>query len=565
MAKIVELEIKNFRGISSYHQRLNREVICFLGRGDSRKTTILDAIKAVLSPLWNHSFYDTDFFKLNSENPIEIIASIASIPESLLAEHKYGLWIRTLCRDTGIVTDDITKGDITVLTVKLTVGSDLEPSWTVINGRAENEISISANDRSKFNCFMVSDSIDGHFSWSKGSPLNSLLKVHTSEAPKKKIVLDAIREAKEKIDKADYAHYSGVMEAIQKQAVGFGLNLEEVQTTIDFKDINLHEGKVSLHKEDVPFRLMGKGSKRLASMAIQTAISREGGIVLIDEIEQGLEPDRVRQVARTLKDENKGQVIITSHSREVAVELEAKDLSVVCVNRNSGEVRSSFLDVDNSGLQGLIRACPDAFFSQKVIVCEGATEVGVCRALDVFRLKQGREPMTFNGCAYVDGTGHSFTDRALNTRKAGLEVSVLCDSDTDQDLKPQKKDLLAENISIFECEDGNSFEDQCFNDLPWEAIDELINYVLKVHNKTDESLLASVKAKYPGEFPENWRQADTPEVRSALAKVSVTKQKEWFKRVGHGEKLGEVIFKYFENMNGTHLHKILSQLDKWIG
>ncbi|PAX99110.1 hypothetical protein CKO50_22880 [Pseudoalteromonas sp. HM-SA03] len=564
MAKIVELEIHNYRGIHSFVQRFDRDVVCLVGRGDSGKTTILEAIKSVLSPAWNLPFYDTDFYKLNSEQPIEIIASIAYVPESLISEHKYGLWIRTLCRDTGIVTDEITAGDVHVLTIKLTVGTDLEPKWTIVNGRREQEAEITAGDRSKLNCFMISDFIDSHFSWNKGNPLNSLLKMHEVEAGKEKVVLDAIREAKEKIDKADYAHFSGVMAAIKNQAASLGLNLDGIQTTLDFKDVSVKEGKVSLHKDDVPFRLMGKGSKRLASMAIQTAISRDGGIALIDEIEQGLEPDRIRQVARTLKDDNKGQVFITTHSREVATELEAKDLLVVNGNRDTGDIRTEFLDLDDSALQGVIRACPEAFFSRKVIVCEGATEVGVCRALDAYRRQQGKGPISFSDCAYVDGTGHSFTERALKTRQAGLKVSVLCDSDVDDDLKPSKDELVAEEVVIFDTSERNSFEDQAFNDLPWNAINELLEYVAKVHGKTEAALTDAVKAKYEGDFPENWQQADNEAMRKALAKASVVKKKEWFKSVGHGEMLGQVIFKYFDEITDTRLYQALNGLAEWI-
>ncbi|MEP0174590.1 MAG: ATP-binding protein [Paraglaciecola sp.] len=564
MTKIVELQINNYRGINSFYQRFDRDVICLVGRGDSGKTTILEAIKSVLSPVWNLSFYDTDFYNLNADQPIEIIASLSHVPEKLLLEEKYGLWCRTLCRETGVVIDDISAGDISVLTIKLTVDKALEPKWTVLNGRREDEIRISAGDRSKLNCFMISDFIDSHFSWNKGNPLNSLLKLHDVSADKEKIVLDAIREAKEKVDRADYAHFSGVTEAIKRQAASLGLNLDGVQTTLDFKDISLKEGKVSLHRGDVPFRLMGKGSKRLASMAIQTAISRDGGIALIDEIEQGLEPDRVKQVARTLKDENDGQVIITTHSREVAIELEAQDLLVVNTNRATGEVNSNFLDLNDSQLQGAIRACPEAFFSKKVIICEGATEVGVCRALDIYRLRVGKGPMCISDCSFVDGSGHSFTERALNTASAGLIVSVLCDSDVDGELNPSKEHLRASGVQIFDSDDGNSFEDQVFDDLPWAGILDLLNYVTEVHQKTEDSLMNSVRAKYDGEFPENWKEMDTEKMREAIAKASVVKKKEWFKSVGHGEQLGHIIFRYFEEIKTTSLYQTLSKLDNWI-
>ena len=66
--------------------------------------------------------------------------------------------------------------------------------------------------------------------------------------------------------------------------------------------------------------MYGKGSKRLLSMAIQLALAKTGGIVLIDEIEQGLEPDRIRTIINKLSQVESGQVIITTHSRGVVVE-----------------------------------------------------------------------------------------------------------------------------------------------------------------------------------------------------------------------------------------------------
>lgn len=60
--------------------------------------------------------------------------------------------------------------------VRLTIDSTLEPKWEVCSGRDIGNISISASDRAKLNIFMVSDYVDNHFAYSKGSPLYSLLR-----------------------------------------------------------------------------------------------------------------------------------------------------------------------------------------------------------------------------------------------------------------------------------------------------------------------------------------------------------------------------------------------------
>ena len=77
MSKIHTLKILNYRGIEKFEQVFsNANFICLIGRGDSGKTTILNAISAVLSPNWNYNFYDTDFHKGNIEDTIEIEVSL---------------------------------------------------------------------------------------------------------------------------------------------------------------------------------------------------------------------------------------------------------------------------------------------------------------------------------------------------------------------------------------------------------------------------------------------------------------------------------------------------------
>ena len=96
MARIYEIKINNFRGIKNFTGNFNKELICLLGRGDSGKTTILEAIANLFSTNRDPRFYDSDFFNNDTENPIIIEASILDPPEELLIEDKFGLYIRGL-------------------------------------------------------------------------------------------------------------------------------------------------------------------------------------------------------------------------------------------------------------------------------------------------------------------------------------------------------------------------------------------------------------------------------------------------------------------------------------
>jgi putative ATP-dependent endonuclease of the OLD family len=575
MTKIIQLGIKNYRGIKDLSLSFspNQNLFCLIGRGDSGKTTVLEAISSVLSPNWNLSFYDTDFYDCNVNNDIEISASLIGFPDSYLSDNKFGLYIRGFDTKTQKIIDDVISNNfpdeiIPVLTIKLIIDKSLEPQWVVSNNRDQEDKPISSADRGHLNCYLISDYVDSHFSWNKGNPLYALLKSTASvdESQNNNIIIECLRDAKKEIDKMDFAHLDEATNLVKEGAQILGLNISNIRTTLDSRELSIKDGRISLHESSIPFRLKGKGAKRLASIAIQATTVQSGGIMLIDEIEQGQEPDRIIQIARSLKENSVGQIFISTHSREVICELGAEPLLLLLKNEFNDEIIANQLTIDDEKLQSTVRACPEAFFAQKVIICEGATEVGICRALDGWRKSKHKPPMSFQNCAYVDGNGKNLIFRVNAINSAGFKTALLCDSDPSE-VNDFKSSWKNNGVAIFDCESDLCLERQVFQDLPWITILELIDYVIKVHKKTEESLLDSLKEKFSDKkrFPENWKISDTPEMREALAKASLVKEKEWFKSIYHGEALGDIIFKYFDNIEPTtHFKKMLMALSTWV-
>lgn len=570
MARIKKLSVKNYRGIKDISIEFGDEdIICFIGRGDSGKSTILDAISSVLSSSWSLIFYDTDFYDCDYDASIEIEASIIDFPEKLLSDDKYGLYARSLNLQTQEISDEIILDDLgdinPVLTIKLIVDKSLEPKWTVVNAREQEERLISAADRATINCSMISDHIDRHFSWSKGNPLFSLLKGQDSQeaASQINVVIDSLRQAKLKIDDYPFSELMGVTTLIKNQAAVFGLNISEAHTTLDFKELSIKDGRISLHENAIPFRLKGKGSKRIASFAIQTALIKNGGIMLIDEIEQGLEPDRIKQIIRVLKEQKTSQIFLTTHSREVVTELNASSLFLILKENNGSRVEVRNLDSDNDRLQKSVRACPEAFFAKKVIVCEGATEIGICRAIEKWRNSKGKEQMSFKDCAYVDGTGNTLVERSKEIKLAGINTALLCDSD-DVSLNMKKNSLKDLGINIFDCELGKCIEQQVFTDIPWGGVIELLMYVnLNFKDSFSDAFKESSVAPI-----EEW--AEDFDLRCKIVSIFNINEngksgKKWFKSIQYGEKLGEISFKYVDEMDeNCHLRKTLFALSGWI-
>lgn len=560
MPKIHSLSISNFKGINEFEQTFEqRNFICVIGRGDSGKTTILEAINLVLSSNWNVSFSDNDFHNQNIDKPIEITATLYDLPESILKESKFGLHLRGIDVNTNVINDEVYHNDIPSITIKLVVTKSLEPTWYITNERAQPDVEIKSSDRSKFNTFLVSDYIDRHFSWSKGSPLYALLKADDSAINATELILETIREAKNKVDSSTFPDLQTIIDNIKIIAQKFGVDLSKINTTIDFRDIIIKEGKINLHDENIPIRLKGKGSKRLLSIAIQLELFsvNNGGILLIDEIEQGLEPDRVQNLARILKDNQGSQVFITTHSRDVIVELDAEDLYKLSKN-------SSKLYTFKKSKQGILRSSPEAFFAKKIVLCEGATEVGIVRGINNFNYKNKDFRFSNNGVRYLDCAGDSKIQDYINLFiNNEYDVLVFCDSDNDANskIKELKQFIKDKAINSVQCESGKAIENQIFLDVDFETIKKIFELELL---EDKGSLNDSIKSKYTGAiWNDDFLSKDDLEIRNAIG-IASNKNK-WIKRIDMGALVGEICMSSLNNFKDKHLHKILTDINNWAG
>lgn len=555
MAKIHTLKISNYRGIKKLeHVFDTKSFICLIGRGDSGKTTLLQAIAAVLSPNWDYKFYDSDFYEGKIENDIVIEASLYDLPDELLTDSKYGLHKRLLTSDNQII-DDLSEEDDQsrdILTVKLVVKEDLEPQWFVTNNReSQEDMEIRHADRRRLNVFIVSDYIDRHFTWGKGTPLYSLLKMDGNDFDTNNILLKAHRDAAKSVKELSTSSSGPIIDIIgniKKTAGSLGLSLETIDAYIDFKNLLLNEGSVALHDDmGIPYRLKGKGTKRLLSIAIQLEIAKQkGGIILIDEIEQGLEPDRIKFLVRCLKESKNGQVFITTHSNNVLVELSAVDIFL----KKKEEEKLIFFDED---FQGCLRNNPNAFFAKRVLVCEGATEVGICRALDDHRISDAQDNIELLGISLVDGKGNEFIKYCTKFKEAGYDVCAFCDSDLG-DISDKKEELRDKGVIVVDCEKGNAIEQQLFQDLSWQNVISLLEYAV-VENKK-QNIFAQLDIK---DFDE---LSDTVAERERIGNKAA--KKGWFKRIDHGEKVGRIWFESLEELDGTTLGDEYEELMKWI-
>lgn len=94
----------------------------------------------LLSPVWNTTFSDLDFYNRDIDQSIVIEAIIADVPDELIDMAKYGEYSQFLMNGQVIsdIPDDVDEC-MPVLKIRLTVDSSLEPKWTVVSDREIGE------------------------------------------------------------------------------------------------------------------------------------------------------------------------------------------------------------------------------------------------------------------------------------------------------------------------------------------------------------------------------------------------------------------------------------------
>ena len=175
MARIRKIEIRHFRGIEGLDWCPAEGVNCLIGPGDSGKSSILDAIDICLGARRHYQFSDADFHNINPDKEIAISITIGELEDSLMNLESYGLYLRGFDARTGCLEDEPGLDLETVLTLKLTVESDLEPSWTLVSDRSASQDqsrNIAWADRVRLAPTRLGAASAYHLGWSRGSVLN---------------------------------------------------------------------------------------------------------------------------------------------------------------------------------------------------------------------------------------------------------------------------------------------------------------------------------------------------------------------------------------------------------
>ena len=173
----------------------------------------------------------------------------------------YGLYLRGYDEMLSMIEEEPSTENETVLTVNLSVSSDLEPSWTLVSERAAAQgqaRNLAWTDRVKLAPTRLGAYAEYHLGWRRGSVLNLLSdeRADTSVA-----LVEAAREARSAFGEQADAQLGTTLAMVEETATDLGIPYgAKVRAMLDSHSISFNGGTISLHDEaGIPCALSGSG------------------------------------------------------------------------------------------------------------------------------------------------------------------------------------------------------------------------------------------------------------------------------------------------------------------
>jgi hypothetical protein len=544
MSLIKRIEIANFRSIARLEWNPSPGINCIVAPGDSGKSSLLDAIDYCLGARRVLQVTDADFCNIDVSKPLRIAITLGALDDTLKNLETYGQYLRGMDRKTGTVVDEPEATHETVLTVELIVQGDLDPVWSLVSPRAAAQglsRNLNWSDRLRLSPTRLGSYADGNLSWRRGSILN---RISDERADTSAALAEAARQARASFGENAKDQLKETLKTVLETAKYLGIPVgDEIKAMLDAHSVSFSGGTISLHDaEGIPLRSLGLGSIRLLVAGLQRCAADKASLLLVDEVEHGLEPHRILRFLDTLgaKEDAPLQVFMTTHSPVVIRELSGEQLFVMRQIEGSHVVRLVGTDDD---IQGTIRLFPEALLAQSALVCEGASEVGLARGLDQHQVAQGRQSMTACGVGTVDGGGSNTFKRARALQQLGYRVAVWRDSDValGADATSAEKAFLQQGGKVFRWREGEALEDELFLSLSDRAVDALLAQAIEL--KESELIDAHVRSASGGARTLERIQVDaladkySDDDRRILAKAAKS-GKGWFKNISAMESIG---------------------------
>jgi putative ATP-dependent endonuclease of OLD family len=391
-----------------------------LGGGDVGKTTILDAIGLLLSPVNTSNVSDTDYYDRKIEAGFVIEAVISLPPGSGISDQLKASWPWEWTGDDLTIPrmeDDGQQTGEPVYRLRVRGTEDLELSYEIVQPDASVDafpvglrrsiglVRLGGDDRNDRDLRLVQGSALDRPLSDKG--LRSRLASELAKSDVKDELADSARKTLGELDTA-----------FKERNLPAGLDLAitggQGPSIASLIGLTAEHNGVAL-----PLASWGAGTRRLSALAIAEQNQGESPITIVDEVERGLEPYRQRALMDQLQ-ADASQVFVTTHSPAA---ISAASKAGLWYADHQGRIGP----LDATKIARHRETDPDAFLARFTIVAEGATEVGFTVSLLERALGSSLQQ---HGLHVSDGNGHEATLGLLEAlAQGGLRFGGFADEE----------------------------------------------------------------------------------------------------------------------------------------
>ena len=140
------------------------------------------------------------------------------------------------------------------------------------------------------------------------------------------------------------------------------------------------------------------------------------------------------------------------------------------------------------------------------------------------------------------------------------------DSDLSHE-EDNKQALRTNGTSVFDWDSPNALEEQVFFDIPTETASKLLNLAKEKTNTAsicDKLKNVSVICSVNDDEEISVSEMDD-ETKRKIGTVAKNKKSEWYKRIDLGEKLGDIVFECWDEIDDIRkLKKTVNELSAWV-
>lgn len=546
-ARIFKLTIQRFRGIQSLTWLPAKGMNVILGGGDVGKTTVLEAIALLLSPSNTAVISEADYWARDSAQEF-VIEAVMTLPDATgIGSQNTFAWPWAWNGQDAIAPSADGEGDLPasgepVYRVRVRGTTELELAWEVMQPNDEfDHFSTAVRRRIGLVRMSADERNDRDLRLVYGSALDRLLADNALRARIGKQVagLNLHESLNDKGKGAIELLDTRMANAALPSALKLGLTTSQGLSIGALIGLLATKNGVAL-----PLSSWGAGTRRMAALEIASSTDKEASVTLIDEIERGLEPYRLRKLINILAGQH-GQIFLTTHS---PVAISCAEAAHLWYLDSLGSIGA--LPRDKIGPQQ--RRDPETFLARVAVIAEGPTEVGFLQYL----LEKAFEGNPLDhGVRVCDGQGNGATLDLLETlASSGLLFAGLAD---DEGTAPQRwkdlKEKLKERVHQWPkgCTEDHvigAVPDAKLLDLLKDSEGELDGYRLRtladrlgLQDKTTEAIDAALKASN-----QTWRglviaAATGSKVGAPEGQEKVWKKhsQQWFKSTDGGRELAQ--------------------------